>query len=96
MSFMQQEIFQGQAYIVETVWGGTEVVPADVVGIVESVTELRDYVNEEIDEDSELELKAGWLCRMSAPGYMDCTDWCLCETEQQCRDLLDDMYGDDE
>jgi hypothetical protein len=42
-----------------------------------------------------------YLCRMSAPGYMDCTDWESHDTAQAAADSLilyhgDDCGGDDE
>lgn len=37
----------------------------------------------------------GFLARMSAPGYMDCTDWSAHATEEEARAYLAEMYGDD-
>jgi hypothetical protein len=42
-----------------------------------------------------IEPKRGWLARMSAPGYMDCTDWTAHETEDEARAYLIEHYADD-
>ena len=33
--------------------------------------------------------------RLTMPGYLDCTDWTLHETEADAREALADMYGED-
>jgi hypothetical protein len=43
-----------------------------------------------------IRLREGYGARLSAPGYLDCTDWCVFETEQEARDHLEEAYGDDE
>jgi hypothetical protein len=34
--------------------------------------------------------------RLSAPGYMDCTEWSLYDSEEEAREGLADVYGDDQ
>jgi hypothetical protein len=34
----------------------------------------------------------GWFGRLSAPGYMDSTDWTFARTEEEILDFLSDMY----
>lgn len=41
-------------------------------------------------------VRQGWGARMSAPGYMDCTEWCVFATEGEAEDYLKEYYGDDE
>lgn len=36
----------------------------------------------------------GYGARLSAPGYMDCTDWCVFDTEQEAIDYLEETYLD--
>jgi hypothetical protein len=36
-----------------------------------------------------------WLCRMSAPGYMDCTDWESHDTAQAAADSLIANYAEE-
>lgn len=45
---------------------------------------------------NEATYREGWLARMSAPGYMDCTMWTGHATEQEARQYLEDTYGEDE
>lgn len=40
------------------------------------------------------ERKEGWLARLSAPGYLDCTDTSAFETELEALEYLLDMYAD--
>jgi hypothetical protein len=37
-----------------------------------------------------------WGARYSAPGYMDCTDWVLGDTQEEAEKDCKKMYGDDE
>jgi hypothetical protein len=43
-----------------------------------------------------IDLIAGFGARLSAPGYLDCTDWCVFETEKEAWDYLRETYLDDE
>lgn len=45
---------------------------------------------------SNVQPRQGFLARMSAPGYLDCTEWSVHATEQKARDFLFEMYGDDD
>jgi len=53
----------------------------------------------EVVEESEIESirsALGWFCRLSAPGYMDCTDWSgPYETENEAREAIVEMYDVD-
>ncbi len=95
-SFMQPEIYFGSYFEVETVLG-TEIVPGDVTSRTASTIAeyFADYVEGRIlDPDADAEYKHGWLARMSAPGYLDCTPWGAFETEQEAMDYLVEMYAD--
>lgn len=92
MSFMKPEVFEGEYYRVETS-EGTWIVPADDAGDVGTYGDLRDYVQGDIEEpDAVATPESGWLCRLSAPGYLDCTEWDAFGTEQEAREHLLDMY----
>ena len=41
-----------------------------------------------------IEFTWGFGARLSAPGYMDCTDWCVFDTEQEAIDYLEETYLD--
>lgn len=34
----------------------------------------------------------GWGARLSAPGYLDCTDWCVFDTAEEAKEHLREMY----
>ena len=98
MSFMQKEIFHGLYFAVDTSCG-TEVVPSDVIGRTCStdVSALLDYLEgKPLDDDELVECKEGWLARMSAPGYMDCTAYGAYPSAQAADAALEEMYGEEE
>lgn len=43
-----------------------------------------------------LERRDGWGARLSAPGYMDCTEWSVYDSEDEARAELSQMYDLDE
>jgi hypothetical protein len=54
---------------------------------------LRDHVD---GEPESVCIREGFGARLSAPGYMDCTDWAVFETEQEARDYLREESGIDD
>jgi len=46
----------------------------------------------EFGEVERLKIVTGWGARLSAPGYMDCTDWSLYDSEKEAHDELCDQY----
>ena len=40
--------------------------------------------------------KHAWGARLSAPGYMDCTEWSLYDTAEEAREALAEETADDE
>jgi hypothetical protein len=40
--------------------------------------------------------RTGWGARMSAPGYLDCTDWSVFDSEDEARAFLAEFYGDED
>jgi hypothetical protein len=51
------------------------------------------YLESPIEDVESVEFNYGWGARMSAPGYMDCTDWSVFATEGEAQDYLDEYYG---
>lgn len=45
---------------------------------------------------SKPQLISGYGARLSMPGYQDCTEWCVFDTEAEAHQYLEDMYGDDD
>ncbi len=64
----------------------------DILDIDE--TPLRDYI--EGNHLHALEIKTGYGARLSAPGYLDCTEWDFFETEDEAEEHLDETYGEEE
>lgn len=102
MSFMQPQVYLSTYYRVETTHG-TEFVPIEVVGDVSAYADpyaaLQACCNGTIEGepgDFEFITATGWLARMSAPGYMDCTEWAAFASEQQARAYLAETYPDEE
>ena len=72
MAFMRPVYVQGVFGRIEDKHGETRLVPIEYA---------------EIEDDETCEEVAGWVCQLSANGYMDQTDWHgPFETEQEARD----------
>jgi len=103
--FMQRQIVRGRWLKVETTQG-TEFVSVYDSGLdwpnsdsltedarEDSITQLQDYTE---GEPQEWENVQGYGARLSAPGYLDCTEWTVFDSEQDAEDYLEEMYGEDE
>jgi hypothetical protein len=99
MSFMEPEVYEGSAWVVETTCG-TEVIPSDLVGDNPTQADLRDYCEGAPQQHGAFfvpELAYGWFARLSAPGYMDCAAWTgPFDTEGEAEAYLSETYGTDE
>lgn len=98
MAFMKPEIYHGTYFQVSTTMGN-ETVPTDIIGrtMAVHVDALLNYLKGTPDDPEECcEVLTGWLARMSAPGYLDCTDWTTHKSEQAAQAYLADMYGTDD
>jgi hypothetical protein len=64
----------------------------------EIVNAVRIYISEQGNPDriQSVRLISGFGARLSAPGYMDCTEWSVFATEEEAREYLVEVYGDDE
>lgn len=104
MSFMKQEITEYQKFYEIDGDVGVEFVPFDLVGEVD-LDEFDDYSSHpipkplsdyvETSQASHIEIIEGFGARMSAPGYMDCTEWCVFNSIEEAKACLEEMYGDD-
>lgn len=111
MSFMKLQTIKDQWYVVEG-REGTDYLPLSVCGelggfpngetvdddhpqFTEWVAQIRDYTKcEKIDSIEFIGEK--FAACYSAPGYMDCTDWMLGDTEEEAIAECKEMYGDDD
>ena len=98
MGFMEKQVYFDTYFEVETNIG-TEIVPSDVIGrtCATHVEALLDYLEgDPLDPDELCELHEGWIARMSAPGYMDCTSWTAHKSVEEADEYLEEMYGEDD
>lgn len=88
---------------------GTEWIPADLVdlnevrdlidrlGLGEPVgltdTSLRDFTSNTVAFD--IDIQEGYGARLSAPGYLDATEWAVFDTEAEAQSYLEEMYGEE-
>lgn len=109
MSFMEKQITSKQDWVKVETSAGVEFLPVAELGLYVrstngayqlSESELAKYHNmlapycEGIPE--EWETISGYGARMSAPGYMDCTEWVVFDTVEEAESYLAENYGDDE
>ena len=93
MSFMQRQITENRAWYAVETNQGTCFVAVEDVGKVSDADELRDYV-EGVPES--FTIVEGFGARLSAPGYMDCTEWTVFDSPEQALEYLDEYYPEDE
>ena len=110
MGFMQNQITDKQTWAEVDTNCGTEFVPIEQLGIklplhgdgdgiprrcyADCLALLRDYI--EGNKILDIVIREGYGARLSAPGYMDCTEWAVFDTEQEAIDYLEDTFGDGE
>src|SRR4030095_607048 len=61
-------------------------------------TLLQSYVKDYTENTSieGITLIEGYGARLSAPGYMDCTPWCVFDSEREAEEYLDENYPDED
>ncbi len=110
MGFMKKQITHKQSWIEVDTTHGTEWLDAVSLSLnvrdsqtethpltdkerESIVSQLSDYCEGTIQEWKTVR---GYGARLSAPGYMDCTEWSVFDTPEEAEKYLDEMYGDDE
>lgn len=102
MSFMEPQIEYGHWLLVETRTSGYTLPESlfpgeDIIGIAGNDDRwdlLKDYVD--TSGIVAVDTATGFGARLSAPGYLDCTDWTFFDTEKEAEEYLADLMGDDE
>ncbi len=90
--FMKPQYIEDSAYMVESDQGPS-IVPAHLVGPKPDLEDFADYCQ---GEPASFELLPEGICyRLSASGYMDCTDWHYAKTLQEAKDDLESLYDID-
>ena len=92
MSHMQPQIVFDEWWKVETD-NGTTFIPVDVVGDIAKPIDFLDYIEDDKPPapDAYEEIN-GYGARLSAPGYLDCTEWIVFDTKKEAREYLREMY----
>lgn len=57
--------------------------------------ELRDYVGAASVDGAKVEVCEGYFVRLSASGYLDCTEWTLCRTKREVREEIRNLRGEE-
>ncbi len=110
MPFMQRQITVKQNWIEVETSQGITFLPAGELGlhVRNSETEVQPLTPSEIEkykkllwtycegEPQEWRNVMGHGARLSAPGYLDCTEWCVFDTVEEATAYLDEYYPEDE
>jgi hypothetical protein len=110
MAFMQKQISEKQTWFAVDGNCGIDYIPTDVVGghvapvgtvYTDEVTGFEDLCARAKDYTSntsvtEITVVEGYGARLSAPGYMDRTEWTVHETEAEASEYLDETYPDED
>jgi hypothetical protein len=104
MNFMQPNIVKGLFLKVETD-NGTEAIPSELLKgwdgpVTREMVEQYCEGTPEASGGGENEVDARWVygifARLSAPGYLDSTDWSgPYDTEVEAQEHLEEMYGEE-
>jgi hypothetical protein len=93
MAFMEPETYHGDYYVIDSTHG-TTFLPVDVHPGARTNADLADYVEGTIEDADDAPIVcSGWLARLSASGYMDCTSWTwydAADEDEAIRMLCDD------
>ena len=105
MAFMEQQVTRKIQWLQIDGNQGTTFVAA------EDVTDSGLKIGESTDDEETLDLYSdyyegseiqtvglieGYGARLSAPGYMDCTEWSVFKTEAEAQEYLNENYPEDE
>jgi hypothetical protein len=103
MAFMQPQITDKARWLKgEGLDGGTHYAPDDVFSKVQFAKDVLGYDEDRIDYElcETIETITGWGVRLSAPGYMDCTDWEVFTDHDEARvrymELRDESRDEEE
>lgn len=89
MSFMQPQIVRDHFQVIENTTEGTIVCPTFACVYSDEDVPKEFGVNPE-----DVTTVYGFGARLSAPGYLDCTEWSIFDTEKEAADYLLEMYED--
>jgi hypothetical protein len=93
MGFMERQITQKQLWWEVETTHGTEWLPVELVGKEPDSDAFADYCEGQV---LSWEQREGFGARLSAPGYLDCTEWSVFDTKEEAEAYLDEYYPEDE
>jgi len=107
---MQKQITTKQSWLQVETSVGTEFVPVSDTGLYvrDSHTQTHHLTDNERSTiiarispycegtPQQWETIMGYGARLSAPGYLDCTEWTVFDSIAEAEAYLEEMYGDDE
>ena len=103
--FMQKQVTGLSNWLKVETYSGIEFLPSDLCVFVRdsdkaTAVQKREYKKEiwqyTTDEPIEWENIKGYGARLSAPGYLDCTEWTVFDTEEEAREYLEEIYPDED
>lgn len=110
MSFMQRQITKKRRWI--EIDGTCGVTAVDLEDLTQDQRKIADSVDGDDSADSadlqahfgeyyegkvqSVTVREGYGARLSAPGYLDCTEWTVFDTVKEAEEHLTDMYGDED
>jgi hypothetical protein len=104
MAFMEREVVYGEWVEVDGP-DRNEWVPADlfsreqiVIPEIDGEAPIPGWLSDYTENRRawSIKLTKGFGARLSAPGYLDCTDWAVFETEKEALEYLDEYYPEEE
>jgi hypothetical protein len=103
MSFMQKQITDKQRWLQVETTIGTEWLPVNLVGDLPG----SQFLDHEVQDTDCADIQAycegtieswenieGYGARLSAPGYLDCTEWTVFDSVEKAETYLEEMYGE--
>ena len=109
-NFMQRQITDSQNWLRVETTRGTEFVSIADTSLFVRNSETRTHPMSDEDREETIqkihqytegrpqswENIKGYGARLSAPGYLDCTEWTVFDTKQEAETYLDENYPEDE
>lgn len=102
-SFMQPEVTDKQTWITIDGTCGMMSLPIDALAqnraeflLLDEEAQLETLRAYYEGDPQSFEIVKGFGARLSAPGYLDCTDWCVFDTEDEAKQYLTETYSEDE
>lgn len=84
--FMKPQCYHDAYWLIENTRGESFVIPA--AGFRPPDGDVGAFADCIEGTPAFAERLEGWLCRFSAPGYMDCTEWSAFPTEREALEFL--------